>query len=233
MALQRMIKILTACRQIAFPDVCICCGLTVYRDHILLCGECRDQRFEKPIQTGEEILPASVLHQFSLWTFDKGGYLQDLLHLLKYHHLGNLGKELGEYLGNSYRCSPEYTYMKTDRSRGFILIPVPLHRRKERQRGYNQARLIAEGVAAVTGWKLLPDDLLIRNRNTKSQTGLTKEERTANVHAVFEWKERVRMNEIPVLIDDVFTTGATLYELADMVYRHCERSSILLTLARA
>ena len=104
MALKRILKILTACRQIAFPDVCICCGLTVYRDHILLCVEYRDQRFEKPIQTGEEILPASVLHQFSLWTFDKGGYLQDLLHLLKYHHLGNLGKELGEYLPAQSSC---------------------------------------------------------------------------------------------------------------------------------
>lgn len=233
MSLQRFKNIFSACRQIAFPDVCVCCGMTVYRDNTLLCSACRDLRFEEPVHAGDEILPASVLHQYSLWTFDKGGYLQDLLHLLKYHHLGNLGRELGEYLGNSYRFSPEYSYIKTDRSRGFLLIPVPLHRRKKRQRGYNQARLIAEGVAAVTGWKLLPEDALVRNRNTKSQTGLTKEERSANVHAVFEWTEPLHFKEVPVLVDDVFTTGATLFELAGMVYENCERSSIILTLARA
>lgn len=160
--------------------------------------------------------------------------MQELLHTLKYQHLSNLGRELGQYLANSYIDSPEYRYLETRSSRRFLLIPVPLHKKKQRKRGYNQARVIAEGIASVTGWKMAPEGMLIRIRNTKTQTGLTTEERMENVNGAFEWGSRESINsEIPVLIDDVFTTGATVFELAGMLMHETAKASVILTLAKA
>lgn len=234
MSIRRIKNIVTACRQIAFPPVCVCCGLSVYSTGRLLCEICRQERFEQANYLPDEILPVSVWHHYSLWAFDKGGYLQSLLHTLKYHHLNHLGLELGQYLGESYIESPEYQYSEMKRERGFMLIPVPLHKKKQRVRGYNQARVIAEGISSVTGWNIVPEGMVIRSKNTPSQTGLTTEERSENVRGAFEWTmESVRIRETPVVIDDVFTTGATVFELTDSIRKVTGEKSVILTLARA
>src|SRR5690554_3805490 len=132
MNISRIKNIVATCRQIAFPEVCVCCGMSVFSSGKLLCDGCRQERFDQPHIRNEEFMPGSVLHHYSMWTFDKGGYLQELLHKLKYQHLSNLGMELGQYLGRSYLESPEYHYSDMDRTRGFLLIPVPLHKKKQR-----------------------------------------------------------------------------------------------------
>ena len=234
MNIRRIKNIVATCRQIAFPEVCVCCGMSVFGSRKLLCDGCRLARFAQPDIRSGTFMPSSVPHHYSLLTFDKGGYLQQLLNKLKYQHLSNLGRELGQYLGNSYLESPEYHYSDMDRLRGFILIPVPLHKKKQRKRGYNQARVIAEGIASATGWKVVPEQMLIRSKNTKTQTGLTTKERSENVREVFEWgKIGLSNKEIPVLVDDVFTTGATAFELADMVMKKTDEKSIILTIAKA
>ena len=88
------------------------------------------------------------------------------------------------------------------------LIPIPLGARRRRRRGYNQSERLAAAIAARTGGRVR-EDLLRRGRETTTQTRLTPEERQANVAGAFAAPARDRRDRL-VLVDDVFTTGATL-----------------------
>ena len=90
-----------------------------------------------------------------------------------------------------------------------ILVPVPLHTSRLAQRGYNQAQLLAEGVAQQTGIICLPNALQ-RQRHTQSQVGLNAQERQSNMEAAFTADHNQVNNQTLLLIDDVLTTGATL-----------------------
>lgn len=116
--------------------------------------------------------------------------------------------------------------------RGMLLIPVPLHRRRLRERGFNQSLLLARAVSSHLGARL--DYLsLVRRRYTAAQTGLSKEKRKKNVKDAFLVMnpERVK-DEVILLVDDVFTTGHTLNECARTLKRSGARTIICLTLAR-
>ncbi len=101
-----------------------------------------------------------------------------------------------------------------------VLVPVPLFKKRERERGYNQARLIAElFVESVKGARL--HDMLVRRRDTQSQTRLNKEQRVANMKDAFavRYPKIMPSTRRHILVDDVFTTGATVNACAQ-VLRH-------------
>jgi ComF family protein len=91
---------------------------------------------------------------------------------------------------------------------GAVLVPVPLGARRARERGYNQAERLAAALARISGLPIRPA-LLARTRETPTQTKLTPEARRANVHHAFRVREPLPAGR-PVLVDDVYTTGATL-----------------------
>jgi ComF family protein len=89
------------------------------------------------------------------------------------------------------------------------IAPVPLHRNRERARGYNQAALLARAVAGRLGWPLLEDGL-VRSRETRSQVGQDRAARLENVRGAFCWSGPAAPPARVLLLDDVYTTGATL-----------------------
>lgn len=95
-------------------------------------------------------------------------------------------------------------------SAGDVLVPIPLGSRRRRRRGYNQSERLAAALAAVTGL-VVHEELLVRSRETRSQTALTPEERLANIAGAFRGLATARGRRI-WLVDDVFTTGATLLD---------------------
>jgi ComF family protein len=138
------------------------------------------------------------------------GDLRELVHLLKYEQVlpaaNVLGRMLAEAMG------------KLNVSGGRILVvPVPLHRSKRRQRGFNQAELIARSALKklADGRFELVSDLLERRRPTVSQIGLTRAQRAENIHGAFRV---VHLNRVPgreiLLVDDVLTAGTTAGECA-------------------
>jgi ComF family protein len=141
----------------------------------------------------------------SCFLFEKAGKMQDIVHLLKYRGMMSIGVELGRMLGQKILDEGRFDPSS-------VLAPVPLHRLKRRERGFNQSELICRGVSAITGMPLR-NDLLIRRSNTRSQTKLTLEERKENVKNAFEVNEKkrkaVRDADI-ILVDDVITTGSTI-----------------------
>ncbi len=114
-----------------------------------------------------------------------------------------------------------------------LILPVPLHHRKVRERGFNQSELLAAGLSRLTGVPLAKKKF-VRARYTGTQTRLNLKERQENIKGAFRVKDRRYFWEKSLLlIDDVFTTGATVNECARALLKAHVRSVDVLTLARA
>ncbi|MEO1021065.1 MAG: ComF family protein [Bacteroidota bacterium] len=224
--------------QVLFPDVCFVCGNSLTEPEHSVCGLCALESFQDANPEGgsfpgEIIAPEGVLFQHALWLFDKGGYLQDLLHMLKYQHQYGIGIDLGRHLGKSLLSYPPITSLDTSHAPP-LLIPVPLHPKKQKRRGYNQARAIAEGVAAVTGWPVADPKTVLRIRNTSTQTGFSLEKRNKNVAQAFLVGRPGKLSDrAGIIVDDVFTTGSTSFELVKTVQQHGITELGIATIAQA
>jgi ComF family protein len=157
--------------------------------------------------------------------------LRELIHLLKYGGVKPAAKVLGGLLAEAVAA------IKSELAAGPIaVIPVPLHRRKLRQRGFNQAELIARAAAkiAASGDRLrLCPGVLVRQRETISQTGLTRHQRRANLRGAFAVAQpNVVQGREVLLVDDVYTTGATLSECARVLSRAGAAKVWVATVAR-
>lgn len=220
---------------ILFPKVCELCGVGLSATEQFICSDCLGSRFElanpfNKMASSDVLLPEGVSAQHALWVFDKGGYLQDLLHKLKYSRLSGVGVDLGTALGNSVRRNG---YLQTN-SETSILVPVPLHRKKKRKRGYNQARYIAKGVQKVLEIPACKTTDILRVKNTKTQTGFTLEKRRQNIANAFRVMERKEFSgKSCFIVDDVFTTGATTFELATALINAGAAEVLIITVAQA
>lgn len=202
---------------------CAVCGealvSTLFADHTdALCGLCQRSHppFEKAVAYG---------------SYDAG--LRDLIHLLKFQQVRPAADVLGRMLGEAI------VRMESVLPDGpFTVIPVPLHRKKLAQRGFNQSELIARGalkhISATARYKLLAG-VLQRTRETESQIGLTRHQRRENLRGAFSISARdvvqVADREI-LLVDDVFTTGTTASECARVLRKAGARRVWVATVAR-
>jgi ComF family protein len=216
-----------------FPEVCLLCGTKVSGKFKIICTECAVYKFESATETYEDRInmPEGVSFRVALWSFDKGGYLQEILHKLKYHRLTAVGEDLGLFLGARIKKIPAAKILNKENS---LILPVPLHPRKKRMRGFNQARYIAMGVSEVLGFPLCDPKSVRRIKNTKSQTGYSLKKRRANISKAFRMEdaEEITGKHI-IIIDDVFTTGATTFELANELKIAKPSSICIATVAQA
>lgn len=140
----------------------------------------------------------------AVYSIDPQINIMNAIHAIKYQNYQNLAYELGKMLGNVVKNEIV--------ERDYILVPVPLHKVKERERGYNQAEKIADGVSEVTGLKI-ELNLVTRTKYTISQTLLSDKERLNNVKGKFKISTECK-NEKVIIVDDVVTTGNTVNEIA-------------------
>jgi ComF family protein len=149
------------------------------------------------------------------------GPLRDLVHLFKYRRVRSLQKPLGRMLSLALPREEQVD----------LVIPVPMHWWRKWNRGFNQAELLARVVARRTGIPVAR--ALKRGRSTLAQAGLTLAQRRENLTGVFRVSASNRIEGRRVLlVDDVFTTGATASACAAALKRAGARSVVLLTLAR-
>jgi ComF family protein len=161
-----------------------------------------------------------------------GGALLAMIHQLKYRACLALCNPLGALLQQAFAhyWQPE----EID-----LVLPIPLHRKRIRHRGFNQAYLIARAWAGIPNARSIatrlaaPREVMIRSRPTHPQTGLGKKARRRNIRGAFRVvaPDRVKGRHI-LLVDDVFTTGATADEAARQLGRFGAASVDLLTVAR-
>lgn len=200
-----------------FPVNCPVCGKLMSGTGVSLCARCeyhmpRTGYIRQPDNPVSRLFwgRAPVQEGTALFRFEKGSPYQRLLHDLKYR--GN--REMGLYLGRLLGRSIEETVYATCE----LLIPVPIHRRRLRERGYNQSSLVARGVSEITGIPLR-EGILLRIRSHPSQTSKGKYDRYVNVRDDFQLsRDPPDLNGSKILlIDDVVTTGATLETCATVL----------------
>lgn len=184
----------------------------------LLCRPCRLARpaFERALAHG--------LYQ---------GPMRSLLHLLKYEGLEPVAQRLGALIARQVAAIP-------DLPERMLVVPVPLFKARHRQRGFNQAELLARAAVRAMrglcpGWEgELAPWVLARQRATESQTGLSMHERRRNLRGAFFVVDPARMRDRNVLlIDDIYTTGATARACTQVLRRAGAASVWVATVARA
>lgn len=188
---------------LVFPPVCIGCK----RVGQTLCGQCMASIRDTAPDPLSAPLP-SIQDLIALGIFD--GLLQQAVHALKYEGQTALAAPLGNLLAEQVT--------RANWTPG-VIAPVPLHKSREESRGYNQAAILGAHMAKCLGWDYAANSL-VRTRQTQSQVGLDRHERRENVRDAFTVASPEAFQDRDViLIDDVFTTGATLRECATAV--HC------------
>lgn len=225
-------------KEMLFPEVCVCCGLPTHSDGNMMCPFCQESAFDKAMLVGVKsgkgvILPNEIDFQYALWKYDKAGGLQKIMRMIKYGGMGRLGFELGVLVGSEFRKSTIWEVLSNSEIET-VLLPVPLHPKKKRYRGYNQAQLIASGVSEITGLPVLTDDVVIRHRFTITQTGQNLEGRMKNLKEAFKVQvpEQIEGKTV-IIIDDVFTTGATAFALSQILKDYGMNKSGILTVCMA
>ncbi len=207
------LKYLSGLASLVFPQVCRGCGESVEINRAVLCRKCEAELprtyFEKvPGNPVEQMFWGRCQLQFatSLFFYRKGELLQDIIHQLKYKGHKHSGFYLGQQAGR--------ILLREGMTNRFdIVVPVPLHARKEKNRGYNQSRIIAEGLEDITSIRVA-GDAVIRTVYSDSQTRKGRYERWQNVEGIFKVLHKdVFRNKHLLILDDVVTTGATIEAL--------------------
>lgn len=197
-------------RELMCPRPCAVCGATLTGSEVGVCRTCLDElpatRFEAWGQNPmKEMMDGRVeiVSAFAGFFFHKGETLREIVHQFKYDGNRLCAIEMGRELGRMAVAAGFDTPYD-------VLVPMPLHKARERRRGYNQSLLLARGMAQTTGLEVRAD-ILARTRNMQSQTRLSHAERAGNVRGGFGLTPRAAdvAGRGLLLVDDVFTTGAT------------------------
>lgn len=208
MGITNQIKIVSnSMLDIIYPNDCTICSTNLNGNESFLCLNCKyDLRYIEQSQLNVDSLQklfwgrVDVKRTFALLNYQKGNQTQKLLHQLKYNKKTKLAQHFGEMIGDLIQSTEKYAY----------LIPVPLHPKKQRIRGFNQSTVIAKGILKSTNIPIL-EKVIKRNQFNKSQTNFSKYDRWDNVRSIFSIvKPKLLENKHVILIDDVLTTGATI-----------------------
>lgn len=216
-----------------FPPRCAGCGQLGQR----WCPECQTniQPIKQPFckKCGEPVSQNNYVHSrcsrdLECIEFIRSyGYykspLLEAIHKLKYQNDIGIAESLAAYLVEIYKN----IQFETD-----IVIPVPLNKQKLLQRGYNQAKLIARPFALAINRPLI-SNALYRTSDTRTQVGLSRNERIVNVQDAFIVKKDIIQGKRIILVDDVSTTGATLEACAKALNKAGATAIVGLTLAKA
>ncbi len=193
-----------------FPKTCVCCDEQLVKNEIEVCLKCR---FELPItnftdekENGvEQIFYGRVKIEFAtaLLFYRTKGISQKLIYQLKYKGKQGVGNILGEWLGLELKESSRFLSID-------YIVPVPLHPKKLKKRGYNQLSTFGNSISQILEVPLI-HDVLIKKFVTNTQTLKRRFERWKNVNEIFYLNDAsIFKNKHILLIDDVITTGATL-----------------------
>ncbi|WP_308746354.1 ComF family protein [uncultured Bacteroides sp.] len=197
-----------------FPRYCIVCGRTLAKGEECLCTMCNINlprtdyhlRKDNPVEKmfwGKIPLERAT----SFFFYRKGSDFRQILHQLKYGGQKGIGAIMGRYMAAELLESGFFEGVD-------VILPVPLHKKKQQIRGYNQSEWIARGIAAVTGISI-DTESVVRRKNTETQTRKSFLERWENVEGIFELNHAESLIGKHILIvDDVLTTGATTVECA-------------------
>ncbi|WPR72480.1 ComF family protein [Flavobacterium sp. NG2] len=193
-----------------FPPICAGCNALLFTNENIVCTHCRHEiTMTNHHETVENEAykkfygRIAIEHASALFYFHKKGIVQELIHNLKYRGHEEIGTLIGEWYIDDLKNIPT---LKTAQS----IIPVPLHPKKLRERGYNQVSTFGKALAKGLDIEY-NDQLLLRKLYTKTQSKKNLLGRTEGIETLFDVNfTESDHNKHYILIDDVITTGATL-----------------------
>lgn len=202
-----------------FPKYCIGCGeegqwicKLCQRKIVLIknptCPKC--QRISKMGRFCERCRDQSQLKGLVTAAYYEDGPLKEAIHTFKYEGVADLKKELAKILIKSL--------VSHNFDNDMVVIPVPLHKKRKTQRGYNQSELLVKEILAHFDWQFCND--LKRTKYTKkTQVELSGKDRRKNILNCFDWigETDQLISKKVILVDDIYTTGATLEECAKIL----------------
>lgn len=206
-----------------YPENCLNCSDILVSNENYLCTTCA---LDLP-KTNYHQLPDNplflkfvdnplVVEAFAYLHFNQGGIAQSILRPLKYKSRPHIGEYFGSQFGEEIYHKDVFYDM---------IIPVPLHWRKKKKRGYNQSDMISRGLGKTLDIPVM-EEIVTKRTQTTSQTKKTKVQRWKNVAETFQvLKPTQLVNKKVLLVDDVITTGATIGALCDELVK-CDVSSI-------
>ena len=201
-----------------FPKVCLGCQNHLTDNELHICTTCRHQlpltnfHFEASNAVHKMMYGRIKLEEATaLLHFSKKGIVQQLMHNLKYRGHEVVGEFLGEWLGEELKNSEAYKLID-------VVVPVPLHKSKRKQRGYNQVDKFGKALAIALDADY-NSSTLIKTTATKTQVFKDRLKRSSNIEANFTVSEKESLKHKHVLlVDDIITTGATIEACANVLF---------------
>jgi ComF family protein len=193
-----------------YPEICYACDTEPPAKNQIFCTSCL---YELPFtdhfenQENELLFHFAGRHKVSfgaaLLYLHKKGMVHRMMNNLKYKKHRDIAEVLGNYFGKAL-LETEFV------GELHYIVPVPIHYKKMKKRGFNQSELFANGISEVIKIPVMSDNL-VKSKETSSQTGLNRTQRLENVHSTIEIKKPDMLHGKHILlVDDIITTGATL-----------------------
>jgi ComF family protein len=225
--------ILNGLVQLAYPQLCSGCGGVLMKQELYFCLHCSEKMPYTAISDmqNNEIMRrltarVPIVWAYGLLFFQKKSLTQNILHDIKYNNHKDLALYMGGIIGEQLKSKIAF-------EDSCIVVPVPLHLRKKRQRGYNQSALIGNGIADKLNISI-KENVLERNNYRESQTHKHRSERWELIQHDFfvRQKDEIYKKNV-ILVDDIFTTGATAEVCVNTLLEAGVNSVAVVTLAIA
>lgn len=217
--------------ELFYPSLCVCCSKRLIDQETFICSTClynlpkTDHLNQSPNRLEKSFwgrFPFENMASFCY--FSKEGIVQKIIHEIKYKKNQQLGFYMGELCGIDLN---ESTFLYSIDA----IVPVPIHPKKLKKRGFNQALVIAKGISKETKIPIIENNL-IRTIDNTSQTAKTRIERRKNIEHSFAVKDSLLFKGKHILIvDDVLTTGSTLEVCAKRILLCAESKISIYTIA--
>ncbi len=219
--------------ELIYPSLCIACGERLVSQEKFVCMKCW---LDLPVTNFHLDPDNNVARLFwgrvkieqatAFFYYRKGSRYQQLIHFIKYRGLKELGYEAGIRLGDLLSTAVRFNSSE-------LIVPVPLHPKKEKNRGFNQSEWIARGIAVSFNHPVVSDNLY-RQVYNPTQTRKDRYGRWQNVEGIFMVRDPGRFEGRHILlVDDVITTGSTLEACASAILKIPGTSVSIATLAVA
>lgn len=206
-----------------FPPVCIHCGKRIKKQDDFLCCDCLDKiEYLLPIITKVE----GLSYDYLICVAKYSEVVVSIIYNLKFFDLSSIGDYIAKLIYQQIRKAKLFLDVN-------VIIPVPLHSARKRERGYNQSSLIAEKLAILLKCECR-EDIIERVNNTLSQASLDHEKREGNINQAFKLKKNIDLkHKSIILLDDVFTTGSTVQECCKVLKKAEPEKIIVITMGKA
>jgi ComF family protein len=202
-----------------FPLTCAACGEVLMKNEKIICTFC-NYHLPRTNFHFDQNNPVAIIfwgrvrieNATAFYFFNKASRFRHLIHELKYKGRKDIGIELGKIFGHEIMASEVFSLID-------MVIPVPLHKKKQKKRGFNQSECIASGIAESMK-KPLNTTSVIRSVHSSTQTRKTRYDRWLNVEGIFRVTDPKALTGKHILIvDDVVTTGATIEACATEILK--------------